>query len=91
MMLIKQNMNVLQDLVARKGKSNQHSFCPFLLFFWKTTSPFANPLFYFMVMTLSSSSFVVPETKFNRRQKAVVIHKSAIWISLNYSYRKTRG
>lgn len=72
-MLIKQRMNVLRDLVARKDKSNQHSFSPFLLLFWKTTSPFGNPLFYSMALTLSSSSLVVPKTKFNRRQKAVII------------------
>lgn len=66
-------MSILQDLVARKDKSNQHSFFPFLLFFWKITSPFANPLFNFMAMTLSSSSSVVPKTKFNRRQKAAII------------------
>lgn len=72
MLLIKQSMNVLRDLVARKDKSNQHNFSPFLILFWKTTYPFASPLFYFMALTLSSSSFVVPKTKFNRRQKAVI-------------------
>lgn len=72
MLLIKYSMNALRDLVARNDKSNQHNFSPFLILFWKTTYPFASPLFYFMALTLSSSSFVVPKTKFNRRQKAVI-------------------
>lgn len=72
MMLIKDSMKVLRDLVTRKENSNQHNFPPFPLFSLKITSPFANPLFCFMVTTLFLQQLVVLKTKFSIRKAFVI-------------------